>query len=215
MIRWLDYNDCWLAAEWGHPSDNLGGILAVSDWLSRTNKASGKEGIKMSEVLTGMIQAHEVIPWFERRWHSRFKGVLLWKTVSIELALIMSFSLKLPLQPWFLDFSVSPSPRRTTPFHKLGLMVNLFERIDMSLIQGPESLGLQVMLVRELSIWHWWSRREKWDCPVSWLLKDGDSMMYFLKVKNSNFKDHMEAISWRIFCSRFLSPLSLVLFWNY
>src|SRR5271156_5413189 len=60
MIRWLDYNDCWLAAEWGHPSDNLGGILAVADWLSRTNKANGKEGIKMNEVLTGMIQAHEV-----------------------------------------------------------------------------------------------------------------------------------------------------------
>jgi len=60
MIRWLDYNDCWLAAEWGHPSDNLGGILAVADWLSRTNKANGKEGIKVKEVLTGMIQAHEV-----------------------------------------------------------------------------------------------------------------------------------------------------------
>lgn len=60
MIRWLDYNDCWLAAEWGHPSDNLGGILAVADWLSRTNKAKGKPGVKMSEVLTGMIQAHEV-----------------------------------------------------------------------------------------------------------------------------------------------------------
>jgi 2-methylcitrate dehydratase PrpD len=59
MIRWLDYNDCWLAAEWGHPSDNLGGILAVADWLSRTNKANGKSGVKMSEVLTGMIQAHD------------------------------------------------------------------------------------------------------------------------------------------------------------
>jgi 2-methylcitrate dehydratase len=61
MIRWLDYNDCWLAAEWGHPSDNLGAILAVGDWLSRTNKAQGKSGVKMSEVLTGMIQAHEVL----------------------------------------------------------------------------------------------------------------------------------------------------------
>src|SRR5271169_1621731 len=62
MIRWLDYNDCWLAAEWGHPSDNLGAILAVADWQSRTNKANGKAGVKMSEVLTGMIQAHEVFP---------------------------------------------------------------------------------------------------------------------------------------------------------
>lgn len=41
-IRWLDYNDCWLAAEWGHPSDNLGGILAVADWLARTNKSKGQ-----------------------------------------------------------------------------------------------------------------------------------------------------------------------------
>ena len=66
MIRWLDYNDCWLAAEWGHPSDNLGGILAVADWLSRTNKANGKQGVKMNEVLTSMIQAHEVSFPFEQ-----------------------------------------------------------------------------------------------------------------------------------------------------
>ena len=54
-IRWLDFNDTWLAAEWGHPSDNLGGILAVADWLSR-NGAS----IVMRDVLTAMIQAHEI-----------------------------------------------------------------------------------------------------------------------------------------------------------
>ena len=59
-IRWLDFNDCWLAAEWGHPSDNLGSILAVADWISRTNKANGKPAIKVSEVLTSMIQAHEI-----------------------------------------------------------------------------------------------------------------------------------------------------------
>src|SRR6266704_4336962 len=54
-IRWLDFNDTWLAAEWGHPSDNLGGILAVADWLSR-NGAS----IVMRDVLTAMIKAHEI-----------------------------------------------------------------------------------------------------------------------------------------------------------
>ena len=43
MIRWLDFNDTWLAAEWGHPSDNLGGILAVADWISRTAIAAGKK----------------------------------------------------------------------------------------------------------------------------------------------------------------------------
>jgi 2-methylcitrate dehydratase len=58
MIRWLDYNDTWLAAEWGHPSDNLGGILAVADWLSRTFAAEGKPPLTMREVLTAMIKAH-------------------------------------------------------------------------------------------------------------------------------------------------------------
>ncbi|KAL8790405.1 MAG: hypothetical protein Q9195_006361 [Heterodermia aff. obscurata] len=64
MIRWLDYNDCWLAAEWGHPSDNLGGILAVADWISRTNRAGGHVGngtiIKIKDVLEAMIKAHEI-----------------------------------------------------------------------------------------------------------------------------------------------------------
>ncbi|HEV2485288.1 MAG TPA: bifunctional 2-methylcitrate dehydratase/aconitate hydratase [Terracidiphilus sp.] len=59
MIRWLDFNDTWLAAEWGHPSDNLGGILAVADWLSRST-AGGRPLVKMGDVLTGMIKAHEI-----------------------------------------------------------------------------------------------------------------------------------------------------------
>jgi len=60
MIRWLDFNDTWLAAEWGHPSDNLGGILAVADWLSRTRLAAGHAPLVMRDVLTGMIKAHEI-----------------------------------------------------------------------------------------------------------------------------------------------------------
>jgi 2-methylcitrate dehydratase len=60
MIRWLDFNDTWLAAEWGHPSDNLGGILATADWLSRTALAAGKKPLTMKAVLTGMIKAHEI-----------------------------------------------------------------------------------------------------------------------------------------------------------
>src|SRR3954467_14646756 len=60
MIRWLDFNDTWLAAEWGHPSDNLGGILAIADWLSRTAVAQGKAPLTMRDVLTAMIQAHEI-----------------------------------------------------------------------------------------------------------------------------------------------------------
>lgn len=58
MIRWLDFNDTWLAAEWGHPSDNLGGILAVADYLAR--KAPKTNPLRMQTVLTAMIKAHEV-----------------------------------------------------------------------------------------------------------------------------------------------------------
>ena len=60
MIRWLDYNDTWLAAEWGHPSDNLGGILATADYLSRQNVAAGHSPLVMHDVLTTMIKAHEI-----------------------------------------------------------------------------------------------------------------------------------------------------------
>ena len=60
MIRWLDFNDTWLAAEWGHPSDNLGGILAVADHLSRKAVAEGKRPMLMKDVLTAMIKAHEI-----------------------------------------------------------------------------------------------------------------------------------------------------------
>jgi 2-methylcitrate dehydratase len=59
MIRWLDFNDTWLAAEWGHPSDNLGGILATADWLSRS-PADGRPPLRMRQVLTAMIKAHEI-----------------------------------------------------------------------------------------------------------------------------------------------------------
>jgi 2-methylcitrate dehydratase len=60
MIRWLDFNDTWLAAEWGHPSDNLGGILATADWLSRCAIAAGKRPLLMRDVLTAMVKAHEI-----------------------------------------------------------------------------------------------------------------------------------------------------------
>ncbi|ENU1227549.1 MULTISPECIES: bifunctional 2-methylcitrate dehydratase/aconitate hydratase [Providencia] len=60
MCRWLDFNDTWLAAEWGHPSDNLGGILATADWLSRENIAKGKSPLSMRDVLTALIKAHEI-----------------------------------------------------------------------------------------------------------------------------------------------------------
>ena len=60
MIRWLDFNDTWLAAEWGHPSDNLGAILAVADYLSRRSIAEARKPLTVRDVLTAMIKAHEI-----------------------------------------------------------------------------------------------------------------------------------------------------------
>jgi 2-methylcitrate dehydratase len=60
IIRWLDYNDTWLAAEWGHPSDNLGGILAVADYLSQVSLSKGKPPLVMRDVLEAMVMAHEI-----------------------------------------------------------------------------------------------------------------------------------------------------------
>lgn len=60
IVRWLDFNDTWLAAEWGHPSDNLGAILATADHLSQTNLAAGKAPLTMADVLDAMVRAHEI-----------------------------------------------------------------------------------------------------------------------------------------------------------
>src|SRR5437899_6806329 len=60
LIRWLDFNDTWLAAEWGHPSDNLGGVLAVADYVSRQNAAHGKPPYTVRDLLIAMIKAHEI-----------------------------------------------------------------------------------------------------------------------------------------------------------
>ncbi len=60
MIRWLDFNDTWLAAEWGHPSDNLGGILAVADYQARAAVMSGTTPFSVRDVLSAMIKAHEI-----------------------------------------------------------------------------------------------------------------------------------------------------------
>ncbi len=60
MVRWLDFNDTWLAAEWGHPSDNLGAILSVGDYLSRKAHNEGHAPLVVRDLLTAMIKAHEI-----------------------------------------------------------------------------------------------------------------------------------------------------------
>jgi 2-methylcitrate dehydratase len=60
LVRWLDFNDTWLAAEWGHPSDNLGAILGLADWLSRKARAEGRAPLTVGDVLGYMVKAHEI-----------------------------------------------------------------------------------------------------------------------------------------------------------
>ncbi len=60
LVRWLDYNDTWLAAEWGHPSDNLGAVLMLADWLSQRRRAQGEPPLRVEDVLTALIKAYEV-----------------------------------------------------------------------------------------------------------------------------------------------------------
>ncbi len=84
MIRWLDFNDTWLAAEWGHPSDNLGGILATADWLSRNAVAAGKKPMTVHDVLTAMIKAHEIQGCFALE--NSFNKVGLDHVVLVKLA---------------------------------------------------------------------------------------------------------------------------------
>ncbi len=60
IVRWLDFNDTWLAEEWGHPSDNLGAIMALSDYISRVNIANHKSPLRIKDVLEYMIKAHEI-----------------------------------------------------------------------------------------------------------------------------------------------------------
>ncbi|KAI9831748.1 MAG: hypothetical protein M1826_003079 [Phylliscum demangeonii] len=90
MIRWLDYNDCWLAAEWGHPSDNLGGILAVADWVSRSNRRPGgrKVGkgavLQVADVWRAMVKAHEIQGCLALE--NSFNGVGLDHVVLVKVA---------------------------------------------------------------------------------------------------------------------------------
>ena len=85
MIRWLDFNDTWLAAEWGHPSDNLGGILAVADWLSRNAVAAGKHAAHDARRADRHDQGARD-PGRASRWRTRFNKVGLDHVVLVKVA---------------------------------------------------------------------------------------------------------------------------------
>lgn len=92
IIRWLDFNDTWLAKEWGHPSDNLGAILAVADYLSRQNIAEGRAPLTVQDVLTAAIKAHEIqgVLALENSFNRvGLDHVLLVKVASTAVAAVM------------------------------------------------------------------------------------------------------------------------------
>lgn len=84
MVRWLDFNDTWLAAEWGHPSDNLGAILAVADYVSRQKVQEGQSPLSMYDLLTAMIKAHEIQGCFALE--NSFNRVGLDHVILVKLA---------------------------------------------------------------------------------------------------------------------------------
>ncbi len=89
LIRWLDYNDTWLAAEWGHPSDNLGAILSLTDHISRKNIANGLKPLNMRDVFTWMIKAYEIqgVMALENSFNQRgLDHVILVKLASAAIA---------------------------------------------------------------------------------------------------------------------------------
>jgi 2-methylcitrate dehydratase PrpD len=94
LIRWLDFNDTWLAAEWGHPSDNLGGILAVADWMGRGGRRV--PGYKFQVPSCRRLRMFSL----RRSRRMRSRGCWRWKTVSIGRAWTTSFWCASPRRPW-------------------------------------------------------------------------------------------------------------------
>jgi len=134
IIRWLDYNDTWLAAEWGHPSDNLGGILAAADFISQKNISEGKEPLKMKQVLESMIMAHEI------------QGVLALKNSFNKVGLDHVVLVKVLQQQLLQNSWEALQIKLKMRLVRLGLMAKVLEHIGMHLMQVQEKVGPPVML---------------------------------------------------------------------
>ena len=133
IVRWLDFNDTWLAEEWGHPSDNLGAIMALSDYISRVNIANHKSPLNIKDVLEYMVKAHEIqgVLALENSFNKvGLDHVLLVRVASTAVATHMLGGIEIKLLMLYL---------------KPGLMAPHFEPIGMRLMQVQENHGLQVM----------------------------------------------------------------------
>ena len=132
MIRWLDYNDTWLAAEWGHPSDNLGGILAVADYISRVRISEGKEPLKVREVLEMMIKAHEI------------QGVLALENSLNRVGLDHVLYVKVATTAVVAKMLVEHVKKSLMHYHMRGLIILVFVHIVMLQILDRVNHGQQV-----------------------------------------------------------------------
>ena len=133
MIRWLDYNDTWLAAEWGHPSDNLGGILAVADYISRVRVSEGKEPLTMKAVLESMIKAHEI------------QGVLALENSLNRVGLDHVLFVKVATTAVVAKMLGGTRKKLRTLYPMLGLITVACAHIDMLQIRDLGNLGLLAM----------------------------------------------------------------------
>lgn len=153
QIRWLDFNDCWLAAEWGHPSDNLGAILAVADHLARQGQP-----LTVRDVLESMIKAHEIqgqlalLNSFNRVGLDHVVLVKVASTAVVSKLLYVPFSVSLTCvfsraqgpaaYPLMSLSAASTARRRSTPSPKPGSTASLFARIATPPTPSRASPGL-------------------------------------------------------------------------
>ena len=173
MIRWLDFNDTWLAAEWGHPSDNLGGILALADYLCRTKRIS----LTIGDVLHAMIKAHEIqgILALENSFNRiGLDHVLLVRvaTAAVAATLLGGSQNK--------SSALSPTPGPTA-------VACAF--IVTRQTPARASPGLPVMLPAGGSGWRSWRCKGKWVTHLPYRQRLGDSTMPYSREKRSVYAD--------------------------
>lgn len=129
MIRWLDFNDAWLAAEWGHPSDNLGGILMTADYVSRMTH----EEVKIKDIFVSMIKAHEI------------QGVIALENAFNRVGLDHVLLVKVATTALAMQLLGGDEEKLIMPYHWLGSMARVCELIDMPPIRVRGNHGRQVM----------------------------------------------------------------------
>ncbi len=199
MIRWLDYNDCWLAAEWGHPSDNLGAILAVADWVTRTNKAGGNlaggRTFTVRDVLEGMIKAHEIQGCLALL--NSYNKVGLDHVVLVKVASTAVVSRMLGLTEEQTKDAITQAWVDGQSLRTYRHSPNTMSRKSWA---AGDACQRAVNLALKVS-------KESLASPPSCRPPPGASMMSSSRARSSSSSAPMAATSWRTSCSR--SPIQV------